>query len=136
MIQVHRILQFRATHAYGRSDWRPEENARVFGPLIHPHAHDFRIEVVVTGPPDPVTGFLVDLAEFDQLLDRHLLTPLSGAHLNDAIPILREGVRQPSTEVLASWMAGQLVDVLPDPLTLVRLTVWESDTLGSSFVKG
>lgn len=134
MIQVHRVFHFEATHAYGRTDWSLEANAKAFGELIHPHPHTFRVEVVVSGRPDPVDGFVVDLPALDHLLEEQLRKPLAGTHLNEAIAELRAGRLQPSTEMLVGWMADRLLQTLPPSLTLIRLTVWESESLGSSFV--
>jgi 6-pyruvoyltetrahydropterin/6-carboxytetrahydropterin synthase len=133
-LYLHRIIRFRATHAYGRKDWSAEANSRTFGALGAPHPHDFRVEVVVTGPSDPVDGFIVDLPALDDLLERLVRSPLNEQHLNDVVEVFRDGLLQPSTEALAAWIGGRLGQALSAPVQLVRVTVWESDSLGSTFV--
>lgn len=131
---LHRVVSFRATHAYGRRDWSAEANTQAFGPLASPHSHDFRVEVVVTGPADPVDGFIVDLPALDDVLERRVRTPLDGQHLNEVVDVFREGLLQPSTEALAGWIGKRLSEALPARVQLVRVTVWESDVLGSTFL--
>ena len=133
-LHLHRVVRFRATHAYHRPDWTAAANAEAFGALRAPHSHDFRVEVVVTGTPDPVDGFLLYLPALDDLLERLILAPLDGQHLNDVVEVFRAGRLQPSTEALAQWLGERVGGALPPSLGLVRLTVWESDALGSSFI--
>jgi 6-pyruvoyltetrahydropterin/6-carboxytetrahydropterin synthase len=126
-----RVVHFRATHHYRRSDWSDEENQRAFGALTEPHGHDFRVEVTVGGSPDPVSGFVVDLPELDRILREEVVEPLDGAHLNDRVPEFREGRLQPSTEALARWLGERIARRLLPRAHLERIRVWESDDLGA-----
>ena len=40
----------------------------MFGEQVEPHAHDWRVEVHVAGPVDPLTGWCVDLGALDACL--------------------------------------------------------------------
>ncbi len=126
-----RVVRFRATHRYGHPGWSAAENARAFGELVEPHAHDFRVEVEVEGDPDPETGFVVDLATLDRVLREEILAPLDGQELNEVIGGVRNGTLQPSTEVLAHWIGARIATRIPAPARLLRVRAWESDTLGS-----
>ncbi len=124
-----RVVHFRATHAYGLVSEDQAGNEARFGPLVHPHPHDFRVEVAVEGTPDPVTGFIMDLGALDALLEAQVVNPLDGAHLNEAVPSFREGRLQPSTEALALYLARTLDEALPPAVRLASIRVWESETL-------
>ena len=39
------------------------------------HGHDFKVDVVVAGMPDPVTGFLISRLELDRIVETTLLKP-------------------------------------------------------------
>ncbi len=123
-----RTVAFSARHHYGRSDRSPEWNRERFGDQRHPHGHDYRLEVKVEGTPDPETGFIVDLPRLDRLLDA-VVSPLDDRDLNQAIPEIRDGAMQPSTESLALWFWNRLAPKIPDGARLRRVRVWESDTL-------
>lgn len=126
-----RVVHLHATHAYGFSGRSPEENAAIFGDLARPHPHPFRIEVEVAGPLDPETGFMVDLNALDALLHAEITVPFEGSHLNDVLPPVRDAGLQPSTEVLARWLASRIGARMPPGVSLRTLTVWESETLGA-----
>lgn len=124
-----RTLHFRASHRYGLEAWSEEENRRHFGELVEPHAHDFEVEVVVAGTPDPATGFVVDLGALDRLLAREISAPLAGTLLNESVPPFRGGETQPSCEALAGWIGERLRTHLPAGVRLDRVRVREDATL-------
>ena len=126
-----RTVRFRASHHYGRDDWSEERNARTFGEAVRPHEHEYRVEVTVTGPPDPVSGLVTELGALDALLQREVVEPLQGRSLNEALPPVAEGGAQPGTEVLAAWIFGRLQGRIPGEARLGRIRVWESDELGA-----
>jgi 6-pyruvoyltetrahydropterin/6-carboxytetrahydropterin synthase len=124
-----RTLRFRATHHYWRTDWSDAENRRAFGENIHPHDHDYGLEVTVGGQVDERTGFIVDLGALDQAMEA-VVAPLRGRDLLDAFPG-SPGAMMPSTENLARWFFDQLQQRVPPPARLLRVRVSESDALSS-----
>ncbi len=119
-----RTIAFSAAHRYWRPDWTEGENVRVFGPQSNRHGHDYRVEVTVSGTPDPETGFVVDLQALDRVLD-DVIGPLDNRDLNEAIPEVREGRMLPSTEALALWFWDRLEDRIPGDASLERVRVQE-----------
>ena len=68
-----RRVSFPAVHRYWVAAWSPERNREVFGATTESHAHTFQVEVEVVGPPDPVTGLVLDLSQLDdQILQSFL----------------------------------------------------------------
>lgn len=127
-----RTARFRAAHRYWRPEWSGEENRRVFGPQCEPHHHDWRVEVHVTGPVDPATGWCADLAALDAALAR-ALRGWDGGDLNACIPEVARGEMTPSTENLARWLHTRLATALPSPARVAQVRVFESDELGSAW---
>lgn len=127
-----RTVRFRAWHHYRRPAWSEEENRRVFGAQADPHAHDWRVEVRVTGPVDPETGWCVDLSALDASL-ADVTAGWDGGDLNALVPEVAEGAMTPSTENLARWLYVRLAPHLDEPATLVEVRVFESDGLGSAW---
>jgi 6-pyruvoyltetrahydropterin/6-carboxytetrahydropterin synthase len=127
-----RSLRFRARHHYWRTDWSDAENRRVFGENVHPHEHDYGLDVTVTGEVDERTGFVVDLGALDGAIEA-LVAPLRGRDLLEAIPGGPPGAQgmMPSTENLARWFFEQLEPRVPAPARLLRVRVSESATLSS-----
>lgn len=126
-----RIARFRASHHYHRADWSEERNREAFGEAVRPHEHDYRVEVTVTGAPDPVSGLVTDLAALDRLLEEEVVERLGNRSLNEALPPVAEEGAQPGTEVLAGWIFRTLRERIPGGARLRRVRVWESDELGA-----
>ena len=78
MIELTRRADFSASHYYHNPAWSAEENARVFGKCanLNGHGHNYIVEVTVTGEVDPVTGFVVDLKELKEILEREVVEPM------------------------------------------------------------
>jgi 6-pyruvoyltetrahydropterin/6-carboxytetrahydropterin synthase len=80
-------------------------------PAEHPcarlHGHSFQIEVRVTGPLDPVAGWVVDFADI-QAAWQPIHAALDHRTLNDVA-----GLENPTSEHLALWLWGKLKPALP-----------------------
>ena len=70
------------------------------------HGHSFRFEVVVTGPADAHSGWVLDYGDISDVV-RPIVDQLDHRYLND-IP----GLEKPTTEVLAQWIFDR-VKVMP-----------------------
>lgn len=71
------------------------------------HGHSFRVRVVVDGPVDARTGWVMDFADLKAAV-RPLHDRLDHRYLND-IP----GLENPTSEVLARWIFEELRPRLP-----------------------
>lgn len=61
------------------------------------HGHTWSVRIGVTGPIDPVLGWIVDYAEIDAAWTERVHARLDHTVLNDTIP-------NPTTELLAGWI--------------------------------
>jgi 6-pyruvoyltetrahydropterin/6-carboxytetrahydropterin synthase len=134
-IVLERLYRFSASHLYRRAEWSDEENDRRFGKCAIPpgHGHNYRLLVRVTGPLEPETGFVVDLALLDDSVRRNVLEPLDHRHLNEAIPEFAPGARIPSSENLVLWVRDRLIGALPEGCRLVGLRLAEDDDLAATW---
>jgi len=101
MIYLTRKCEFSASHYYHNPDFTPEENQRVFGKCanLNGHGHNYTLEVTVKGEVDARTGFVMDLQELKQVLNREVLEALDHRHLNKEVPEFATAI--PTTENLA-----------------------------------
>ena len=101
MIYLTRKSEFSASHYYYNPDFTPEENQRIFGKCasLNGHGHNYTLEVTVRGDVDPRTGFVVDLKELKEILNREVLEALDHRHLNKEVPEFATAI--PTTENLA-----------------------------------
>ncbi len=74
MIFLTRKAEFSSAHFYWNDDWSAEENQRIFGKCANRngHGHNYTLEVTVSGEIDPISGFVVDLKELKDILEREV----------------------------------------------------------------
>jgi len=101
MVYLTRKCEFSASHFYHNPDFSPEENRRVFGKCNNPngHGHNYTLEVTVKGEVDPRSGFVVDLKQLKDVMNREVLEALDHRFLNKEVPEFRQQI--PTTENLA-----------------------------------
>jgi len=89
------------------------------------HGHSFRIELHLSGPVDPASGWVLDFADvkaaFQPIYDR-----LDHHYLNEI-----DGLENPTSENLARWIWEQARPVLP---LLSKVVVHETCTSGCEYL--
>ena len=94
-----------------------------FGPAREPHAHDYRVEVWVTGAELHADGTLFDISRLQSALER-TLAALDGHDLNQ-VPELAHP--NPTAETVARYFFHRLSSALTGQgLQTLRTRVWES----------
>lgn len=88
-------------------------------PCARVHGHGFEVELEVAGPLDAELGWVADYAELAAAWGE-VGGELDHAYLND-IP----GLENPTSELIAVWLWGRLVQRLPG---LVAVSVMETPT--------
>ena len=129
-VTITRVVRFSAAHRYHSDALSEEENERVFGKCHRPHGHghDYRVEVAVHGPVDPVTGMVMNLADLDRILRDTVVEPLDHTFLNFDVPYFAEHV--PTCENLALYVADRVRPPLADlGMDLRTVRVWEGADL-------
>jgi 6-pyruvoyltetrahydropterin/6-carboxytetrahydropterin synthase len=99
---VTRQIHFNAGHRLYNPSRSRRWNERTFGPCANPggHGHNYVLEVTVRGTPDPQTGYVVDLAELKQIVEKAVVEPCDHRNLNTDVAFLRGVI--PTTENLAT----------------------------------
>ena len=88
------------------------------------HGHSFVVEVHLRGPVDPTLGWVMDFADLKAAW-KPLHDRLDHHYLND-LP----GLENPTSEVLARWIWGELAPALP---LLSAIVVRETCTSGCTY---
>src|SRR5207237_4733010 len=92
---------FSASHYYNNPEFSAEENRRIFGKCNNPHGHghNYILEVTVKGEIDSRSGFVIDLKQLKEIMNREVVDALDHRHLNKEVPEFAQ--RNPTTENLA-----------------------------------
>ncbi len=132
MILLTRKAEFSASHYYWNEAWSAEENARVFGKCANRngHGHNYTLEVTVAGEVDAVTGFVVDLKELKDVMDREVIAAYDHRHLNLEVPEFRTAI--PTTENIAVAIWRRLEEKISGA-KLHRVRVYEMPDLFAEY---
>lgn len=118
-VRLTRAIDFSSSLRYALPGLSEEENLALFGPAARSHGHNYRLEVTVTGVPDPATGMVIDLKELKEVLEREILARFDHRDLNRDTPWFEK--QPPTPELFALVVHGLLREVLGDLLHGVRL---------------
>jgi 6-pyruvoyltetrahydropterin/6-carboxytetrahydropterin synthase len=101
MLYLTKRVQFSASHRLHNPRLSDAENRRLFGLCNNPngHGHNYEVEVVVKGEPDPQTGMVTNLSRIKELLQRHVVGAASHRSLDRDVPFMKG--RLSTTENLA-----------------------------------
>ncbi|HLW52729.1 MAG TPA: 6-carboxytetrahydropterin synthase [Candidatus Angelobacter sp.] len=101
MVYLTRKAEFSASHYYHNPELSAEENQRLFGKCNNPHGHghNYTLEVTVKGQVDERSGFVVDLKQLKELMNKEVIEIMDHRFLNKEVPEFQESI--PTTENLA-----------------------------------
>lgn len=122
IVHITRQVHFNSAHRLYNSTKSLAWNQKQYGLCTNPHwhGHNYVLEVTLKGQPDPVTGYIMDLAKLKGILHATVVDKCDHRNLNDEVPFLRGII--PSTEnlVIAFW--EQIAPQIPNgSLHCVRL---------------
>ena len=124
-VTVSRKAHFNAAHRLFRADWSDQKNTEIFGKCSNPkyHGHNYELIASVTGPIDPETGFVIDLAELKTLIRDHVETPFDHKNLNEEVEEFK--IKIPTAENIAVSIWNRLRPFLEPHLDL-EITLYET----------
>jgi 6-pyruvoyltetrahydropterin/6-carboxytetrahydropterin synthase len=101
MVYLTRKAEFSAAHYYHNPEFTAAENQRVFGKCNNPHGHghNYMLEVTVKGDVDRRSGFVVDLKQLKDIMNREVVDVLDHRFLNQEVAEFKDLI--PTTENLA-----------------------------------
>lgn len=132
IVYLTRKAEFAASHFYHVDDWSAEQNRETFGKCNNPngHGHNYTLEVTVKGEVHPQSGFVVDLKEMKEVLNREVLDAFDHRFLNKEVPEFVAA--NPTTENIAVAVWKRLENKL-DHARLHRVRVYETVDLFVDF---
>jgi 6-pyruvoyltetrahydropterin/6-carboxytetrahydropterin synthase len=135
MVYLTRKAEFAASHYYNNPKLSEEENRRIFGKCNNPHGHghNYTLEVTVKGEVNSQTGFVVDLKDLKETMNREVLDAMDHRFLNKEVPEFAQQI--PTTENLAIVIWQRLAPKLK-AAQLHRVRVYETPDLFADFYGG
>lgn len=127
-IYVTRKLRFNSAHRLHNPEKSDEWNHNTFGKCNSPnwHGHNYTLEIVVVGEPDPDTGYVIDLGILKRIVNEKVVDKCDHKNLNLDVDFMRGII--PSTENFAAAIWRELENELPSGrLHTVRLYETENN---------
>ena len=83
-VAIFRKEHFNAAHRLFVPGWTDEQNLKQFGKCSNPHyhGHNYELVVKVSGIPDPVTGYVINLSDLSSIIQKHVLSRFDHKNLN------------------------------------------------------
>ena len=132
MIYLTRKAEFSASHYYHNPAFSPEENRRVFGKCanLNGHGHNYTLEVTVKGEVDARTGFVVDLKDLKDTMNREVVDAMDHRHLNKEVPEFASTIPTTENLAIAAW---KRLEPHIKAAKLHRVRVYESPDLFADY---
>ena len=104
-VYLTRKCEFSASHHYHNPAFSEEENRRTFGKCNNPngHGHNYTLEVTVKGDVDATTGFVVDLKELKEIMNREVVDAMDHRYLNHEVPEFKTQIPTTENIAIAIW---------------------------------
>jgi len=128
MILLTRRATFSAAHYYWNPAWSEEQNLATFGKCANRngHGHNYTLEVTVSGTPDPVSGFVVDLKWLKDVIEREILDIYDHRHLNLEVPEFSHTIPTTENMAVAIWKRLEIPVTIAGGAQLARVRVYET----------
>lgn len=124
-VSVFRKEYFNAAHRLFNPAWDDERNAAVFGKCSNPHFHGHNYELIVkiTGEPDPLTGYVIDLKQLSDIIQEDVIERFDHRNLNEDCPEFKS--LNPTAENIAIVIYGLLRKKI-DPSLDMQVRLYET----------
>ena len=127
---ITKKYHFCASHKYGNSNWSEEKNYEVFGKDYNNHGHNYILEVSVTGPIDPESGWLVDLQKLNVLVRSKIVDVIDHTQIEKDIDWFKG--KQPSSENILIWAWNEIAPRMEQG-TIHRLRLVETHSIFTDY---
>ncbi len=131
-MKIIRIEHFNAAHRLNNPAWSAEKNELVFGKCNNAnyHGHNYQLEVHLSGPVDPETGYVMDMKILSDLIKDEIIERFDHRNLNLDCPEF-EGVN-PSAENIAK-ICWDLLRVKISTSLQLTIRLWETPRNGVEY---
>jgi 6-pyruvoyltetrahydropterin/6-carboxytetrahydropterin synthase len=128
-VELGRRYHFSASHRLHTPKLSAAENFHIYGKCNNPfgHGHNYTVEVRFSGPIDPATGMISNLADLDSFVNERVIEPFDHRSLNEEVPAFQNAV--PTTEILCIEIFQRLKSFPHAKLEAVRV----QETTNNSF---
>ena len=132
MVTISKTFEFSAAHRLFHKDWSEEQNRKVYGKCAssNGHGHNYRLEVGVRGPVDPITGMIMDASVLDAIVTEEVILHVDHKNLDTDVSWLMGRVSTVENLIEAFWQRLEIpVSNAANMVRLHRLVLWETNRI-------
>ena len=125
-VAVYRKESFNAAHKLFNPAWDDATNFKVFGKCSYTnfHGHNYDLIVKVVGVPDEITGYVIDLKELSDLVQREIIARFDHKNLN--LDTVEFKTLNPTAENIAIVIYNLLRPHIPEHLDM-KVKLFETE---------
>ncbi|MDP2723915.1 MAG: 6-carboxytetrahydropterin synthase [Bacteroidales bacterium] len=130
MIYITRRERFNAAHRLFREDFSDEMNEEVFGKCSNPnwHGHNYELFVTLKGEINPETGFLINLKQLSNLIQREIISKIDHKNINLEVDFMQNKLASTENLAVSIWeVLEPYVKQLGSDLHCVKVTESENN---------
>lgn len=126
VVYITRVENFSACHRLHSLQLDEKENEALFGKCNNPngHGHNYKVEVTLKGPIDPVTGMVMNIMDLKVFMQKAIMETLDHRNIDKDVPYFKDKVS--TTENLAVFIWVELQKHLPANL-LFEVKIHETE---------
>lgn len=115
LLFITRKFHFSASHRVYDPSLSDQENFRIYGKCSNPngHGHNYLMKITVAGEIDPKIGFVMDLTELKEIVEKEIISKVDHKNLNVDVDFMK-GIL-PSTENVAVKFWEQIENKINKP---------------------
>jgi 6-pyruvoyltetrahydropterin/6-carboxytetrahydropterin synthase len=105
MIYLTKTMHFSASHRIYNPNLSNEENTKLFKKCANPngHGHNYILEVCVTGEPNSLTGYVIDLKDLKDIIQSKIIDLVEHKNLNVDVKELENIIPTSENLVILFW---------------------------------
>ncbi|GFN82410.1 6-pyruvoyl tetrahydrobiopterin synthase [Plakobranchus ocellatus] len=125
VVYLQRIQSFSACHRLHSTKLSDTENLALYDKCNHPngHGHNYKVEVTLKGPVDPVNGMVCNLTDLKRYIEDAIMSVLDHKNIDKDVPYFKNHVS--TMENISVFIWENMKQHLGDLLYEIR--VYETD---------
>lgn len=124
-MNFNRVYRFSAAHRLHSDRLDDTDNIKVYDKCnnYNGHGHDYTVEISIAGLPDPETGMIIPLQEFDRKANE-VLSELDYRHLDKEVPFFRDHLS--TGEMIIQYLWDRFTASF-EGYVISHLKIWETN---------
>ncbi|CAG2161605.1 unnamed protein product [Oppiella nova] len=127
VVYVTRIQSFCSAHRLNSGSLDVQTNGQTYGKCNAVHGHNYKAEVTVRGAVDAITGFVVDIAILNDIIDETIMKTMDHKNIDEDVPYFRDNHIVSTAENIAVYIWKAIAERLPKSVSLDSIKLHETD---------